>query len=193
MLMAMPYFRKCGQDVFVSCFEGRGLAAMQNNLQMVRARNLCLAALYLPLCLVLGYYRIFDLDLFDAVPDELRILPQIGLFTFYFLLRTLMYALFQPRRDSREGYRLARGLARNAFLPMTAAALTAAGLLSLFRPDAALARQVILGAILLIYIIYLFRLYQILRTSYSRFSTFLYLCGLEFLPTGLTVALIEWF
>ena len=192
VVIFLPHFAKCGPDILTILLEGRGLASMENNLKMVRSRNICIAALYMPFCLAVGWYGLVDLDVFQAVPEDLLFLPRFGIITAYFLVKIILYLAFRPKKSAGNGYALGRAMARTIFIPMTCAILIATGVLALVRPGLHACRITLLSVIVLFYLVLLWRYYHILRTSASHFTTFLYLCGLEICPTALTVALIEW-
>ena len=128
------------------------------------------------------------LDLWSRVPEGWFTLAVLGLLVTYFLLRTLIYLLLETRAAHLATFQVARKAERNFFISLTFILLAGVGILYAFQAAERTIRLFILVATGLVYLVFLFRKGQILGSVCAPLTTFLYLCALEFLPTGLLIA-----
>jgi hypothetical protein len=169
-----------------SILRARGSAALENSVKVSRDRNLVAVVLVIPAILLIYRFRLFDISYFDALSPNFRLLAVAGVFLGYLLLRFLLYRWFMPRRRY-DDYQMAYRAGFTFFILLMLLALTTVGVLTaLDLPDVTVRTflYVEAGAA---YLLYFLRRGQILSMSCNPLTTFLYLCGLELLPTALLV------
>lgn len=161
---------------------------IEASLQLARTRDSVFLLCIVPFCLVASRYRLFDPVVFGRVPEAWRTLAIIGILLFYHLVRTLIYFALSTRVTSQATFTTARRAERNYFILATFFLLLATGVLYAFRVPGERIQGVLYGVLALVYALFLWRKAQILHSSCAPLSTFLYLCALEILPTGMLVA-----
>ena len=164
----------------------RGSAALENSVKVSRDRNLVAAVFLIPAILLIYRYRLYDpAFLQDRGPDE-RLLLVAGVFMGFLLLRFLLSRWLRPRRrydDFQTAYRAGYTF----FILLMLLALLTVGVLYLVGAEDLTIKTFLLVETAVVYLLYLVRRGQILSLSCNPLTTFLYLCGLELLPTGLLV------
>ena len=161
---------------------------IEASLQLARTRDSIFLLSIIPFCLVASRYRLFDPALFSRVPEAWRTLAVIGALLAYHLVRSLIYFAASARAGSSSAFTTARRSERNYFILATFFLLAATGVLYAFRAREEAVRGVLYGILALMYALFLVRKAQILNSSCAPLSTFLYLCALEILPTGMLIA-----
>ena len=92
-----------------------------------------------------------------------------------------------PKNSEAPAYKAAKSSEANYFIFIVVLELVTTGLLTLFRADDSTVRLVLLHELGILYIFAVIRKAQILSTSCKPLSTFLYLCALEIIPTGMLI------
>ena len=157
----------------------KGCEETEYNMQTSRTRTWLSAVFMLPLCLLADRYL-------APQSDVLRVM---ALWMGFLLLRLLLYAMIRYRIQGGENFRYAYRCFFTYLILATTVSLLAAGGLYLAGAEDVIFRKVIFAILSAFYLLFLIRKWQFLRNSYRRFTTFLYLCALEFLPLGILVAL----
>ncbi|MBR0052602.1 MAG: hypothetical protein IJP73_01725 [Bacteroidales bacterium] len=179
-LTVLPYLRD-------TVLRARGSAALENSVKVSRDRNLVAAVFLLPAVLLIYRYRLYDPSFLQGVGPDIRLLVIAGVFFGYLLLRYLLSRWARPRRRY-DDYQMAYRAGYTFFILLMMLALATVGILYLAGVDDLIINRFLLIESGVIYLIYLLRRGQILSVSCNPLTTFLYLCGLELLPTGLLVA-----
>ena len=172
--------------IFDSLFRARGVGYLEHSVRSNHDRNLLASLLLIPLLLMTFRFRLWDAAFLQGLSPDGRLAALAGVLSAYLLLRVLMYALLKPRRRS-DYYQLARRTSYTFFILLLILLLISLGILYLFSCSDALIRVVLLLEISLFYAAFLWRRTQILSLSCNHLRTFLYLCGLEILPTSALV------
>ena len=149
------------------------------NMQTSRTRTWVSSVFMLPLALIADRY----------LAPESHILITIALLTGYLLLRLLVYGLIRYRLLGGEHFRYAYTCFFTYSLLSTAVCLIAVGVLNVAGATDDTVRTVVISVLSAFYFFFLIRKWQFLQNSYRPFTTFLYLCALEFLPLGILAAL----
>ena len=170
-----------------SVLRARGSTALENSVRVSRERNVIALILLIPACLLLYRYRIYDPGFVQGIDTDIRMLIVAGAFFAYLLLRFLLYLWLRPRRRY-DNYQMSYRAGYTFFILLLLLVLPTVGLLYLFHASDLSFRTLILVETGTIYLLYLLRRGQILSASCNPLTTFLYLCALELLPTGLLVA-----
>ena len=179
-LTVLPYLRD-------TVLRARGSAALENSVKVSRDRNLVAAVFLLPAVLLIFRYRLYDPSFLQGLGPDVRLLVIAGVFFGYLLLRFLLSLWARPRRRY-DDYQMAYRAGYTFFILLMMLALATVGILYLIGVDDLIISRFLLIEAGVVYLIYLLRRGQILSLSCNPLTTFLYLCGLELLPTALLVA-----
>ena len=167
-------------------FRARGSAALENSVRVSRDRNLVAAVFLIPAILLIYRYRLIEISYFDTLSPDMRLLAVAGVFVGYLLLRFLLYRWMRPRRRY-DDYQMAYRAGYTFFILLMMLALATVGVCYVLHlPDLTI-KTLLLAEAGVMYLLYLLRRAQILSMSCNSLTTFLYLCGLELLPTALMV------
>lgn len=178
-LTVLPYLRD-------TVLRARGSAALENSVKVSRDRNLVAAVFLLPAVLLIYRYRLYDPSFLQGVGPDFRLLVIACVFFGYLLLRYLLSRWARPRRHY-DNYQMAYRAGYTFFILLMMLALATVGILYIAGVDDLIINRFLLIESGVIYLIYLLRRGQILSLSCNPLTTFLYLCGLELLPTALLV------
>ena len=165
----------------------RGSSDLEGSVRVSRDRNLIAMIFIIPFILLLYFYRIYDPSFLSGMGDNMRLLLIGAIFIAYLLLRRLLVVIFAPRRVN-DNYAMAEKAAYTFFILAGMLVLPTFGSLYLLGVNDLTIKTVALAEISFVYLVFLLRKSQILSTFCSPLTVFLYLCALEFLPTGLYVA-----
>lgn len=166
-------------SVFLSIFRWKEGLNLETSVQRSRTRFWVSLAFILPLCLVVNAY---------LLPSG-NILTCLVYFTGYFLARSIIYLIFKYKSYNEEYLTYSHRCVYNYLIILSILTLITGSVLHFtgYPPEAS--RRLILSEILFIYVLCFVRRFHFLRCKYHEFPTFLYLCALEFLPSGLLVYL----
>ena len=168
----------------------RGNVSLEHNLPVARSRNATTAIYLLVLVLVGDRYFTPGSDAATGLSaaDFLRTRVWIAAIAGWLLLRYLLFAFISRWRLHRfdSDSRLAvHRIFYNHLILLAIAVLATLPVLIAFRCPESGFRLAIQLEILMFWLLSLLREWQILRNYCGGFSTFLYLCGLEFIPAVL--------
>jgi len=160
---------------------------LENSLQLSRSRNLVAALLFIPFSLLvyeLGLYR----------PQFLQQLPPIwqfpafaGIFLAYLLLRGYLNWQLEMQDFGLQVFTAANRSFYNYMILFFFLLFAVGGLLQFFLGDLPAKNRILTFLAAAYYLFFLRRRGQILASVCNPFTTILYLCGLEILPTGILV------
>ena len=171
-----------------SLFRARGSSTLENSVRFSRDRNQQAHIFILLFVLVMYRYRLYTPGFLDPLNPDLRLLGIFGIVVGCIALRQLVFLVFRPRRHY-DIYLLAYRIAYNYFIFLGLVVIAELAFLALLRASDQTVWWFILMVSALIYLLFLFRKAQILSLFCNPLRTFLYLCGLELVPTGVFVAL----
>ena len=164
----------------------RGNLEIEHSLSTARSRNVCARICVLPLLLMASRYELYSPGFLPPVEEAWeRLFTLAGVLLTFLIARSavhaLVFRLVPPRLDSEAGKAVKKGL-YNYFLHFVLVSAVSVGILYVFHADDTLTRTVLYAEMVVSLGIAWFRESQILSTACSGLPTFLYLCGLEFLP-----------
>ena len=161
---------------------------LESSVHLARARNICAVLCCIPFCMTANRYAFYAPDYLKSVPSwaDMPLTVAVGLG--YFLLRLFLAWQLEPRSRNREAYKVSNRAYFSMFVIQAIAILLTGMLLSMFGMDAVIIRKLYWIELAFFYGVFLIRKCQILSTFCNPFTTFLYLCALELLPTGLLAA-----
>ncbi len=151
-------------------------------------RNMIALAMVIPFCLTVERFRLYDLPFMEGMGENLRIATVFGIFAAYFLIRFLAYLMVHTRKGRKKTYDIAYRSSFTFFIVLTLSLVTTGGILSFIGIDNGIIRSAMLWISAVIYTFFLLRKTQIFISSFSIFTSFLYLCALEIIPTGILIA-----
>ena len=161
---------------------------LESSVHLARARNICAVLCGIPFCMSANRYAFYDPEYLSAVPSWATMPITVAVGLGYFLLRFFLAWQLEPRSRNREAYRVSNRAYYSMFVLQAMAILLTGMLLSMFGMDAVIIRRLYWVELAFFYGVFLIRKCQILSTFCNPFTTFLYLCALELLPTGLLAA-----
>lgn len=170
-----------------SVFRARGSVALENNVRVARERNQQVFVLMIPAILFIYRYRLYDARFLQSLEGNWRLAAVAGVFLAYLLLRFLIYLILKPKRRS-DHYRMAHRAGFTFFILLLLPAIAGVIILYFFRANDFIIKSFLYILAALTYLVFLVRKSQILSLSCNPLLTFLYLCGLEILPTGALIA-----
>ena len=165
----------------------KGNLRLEASMQRIRDRNAIALCMIPPFCLISDRYSIITVRHLDFCPDGLRVLSVIGVFVLYLLVRWMLYRICSPGKDEASTYKVAKSCEGNYFIMIVAVLLLSVGVLAVLNVKDHIVREILLYELGLLYLLALVGKAQILSSSCSPFTTFLYLCALEIIPTGLLI------
>ena len=169
-------------------FRAKGSANLEESIPLTRDRNSVAKMCILPFALIISHFRLWDPELIAPLDDFWHLLAVLGAFIIYILIRAFMQWRCTPRRSPADRYGIACRSFRNYFIICTSILLFGAGIFSMTDLPLLTIQRIFLLFLAVSYFFYLIRKTQILSTFCNPFTAFLYLCALEFLPTGALVA-----
>ena len=157
----------------------KGCEEAEYNMQTSRTRTWAASVFMLPLALLADRY----------LAPQSNLPVTMALIAGFLLLRLLIYGMIRYRILGGESFRYAYTCYFTYSLVATAVSLVAVGVMQIAGADDDMVRTVIISVLSAFYFLFLIRKWHFLQNSYRPFTTFLYLCALEFLPLGILAAL----
>lgn len=161
---------------------------IDGSIQLMRDRNIVAAILIIPFCLIADRFGAFAPDFFEELPHWVGCLPLVGAFLAYILLRRILVVILRPKRSHEDAYMSMHRSSFNWFIILCIITFTTVAALSLCGTAPTVIRKVFIIETAVIYFFFLISKLQISASFCNPLTTFLYLCTLEILPTGLLVA-----
>ena len=186
-LLELRNFLHVAPFLWDSVFRARGSVALENNVRVARERSQLTLILIIPAILFIYRYRLYDARFLQGLTDDWRLVAVAGVFLGYLLLRTLMYLFLKPKRRA-DNFRVAHRAGYTFFILLMLPAIAGVTILYFFGANDFIIKTFLYILSGIAYLMFLIRKTQILSLSCNPLLTFLYLCGLEILPTGALVA-----
>ncbi len=185
IIRLMPLLLECVTRV-------RPNLSLEHSLHQARSRNTIAILALLPFCLMADRYTLYSPRFLEALNPGWRVPALIGVLVAWLLLRKLVellvFAARPPRLDAEERSALHRNLF-NCFVVLVALQFCSLCIARFLcsAPDSVI-RLILLVETAVMFGVSLGRSGQILRAKVGGFSTFLYLCALEWIPAAALVA-----
>lgn len=179
----MPALMRC-----VSKYQG--CISIEKNMQENRTRDVVLWACILPFALMIGRYASPEESLATVLPIQWRVPGIIVAIGAYEFLRTFFYTFFRYRGLNNDSARITKRNLRNFFIIASFIMFFTVCLFSVIPASDDIVRAILIAETVFIWMLCMVRQFQIFAPHHSRFGTFLYLCGLEFLPIVILVAIL---
>ena len=182
-LLLLPSFFHLAPYLADAVFRARGSEALEFSVRVTRERNMFAYVLLIPAVLIMSRYNLYTASFMDSLQGGWRLLACAGVLLGYLLLRLVVYLILRPRRG-KDFFRLAHRAIYTFFILFMLAALPSIGIMTLFDANDVIIRNVLYALLAIVYFLFLIRKAQILSLSCGGFTTFLYLCALEIIPTA---------
>ena len=158
------------------------------SLKLRRDRDIVAIAMIIPFCLLATNFRLIDMEFMSDFTTDARLGITAGILTGYLLLRQSVIAAMRFTKISSTTYYAATSTEHTYFIVLSILLLATGGFLSVIGVNLNAVRIAMFCLSGAIYAAFLFQKLQIFSSSCSFFMSFLYLCALEILPTGVLIA-----
>ena len=161
---------------------------LEASVQLRRARNLLAFSMFIPFCLAVWRFGLYQPDFMNGHTEAAGLGMTIGITLTAVLLRKALEFILRPKKSNSKTYKTACSASRTFFSILTLILLAMGGILTFIGTAEGSISSAMLWVSAVIYLIFILRKFQILISSASFFAAFLYLCALEFIPTGAIIA-----
>ena len=158
------------------------------SVQLKNDRNTLAVFATLLMALVADRYHFFSAGILDNVPEEWSSPVTLGIIIVWLLVRHLCFYFCSLKAPRPETFRTAHKSFFNYWILATLLLALTAGVISFTNIPDATGRSILLYELAVMYLIAILRKSQILLSYCGPLTTFLYLCALEFIPTGALIA-----
>ena len=165
----------------------KGNLDLEDSIQLSRSRNWIAAILFIPFCMLVYADGLFSPDIISGQPPLVRLAAVAGVMTIYLLLRTFLNWQLEMHNYGTSVFTAANRSFYNYCVILFFLLFLTGGFLAVISHNQRLVRAVLLWETGLTYAIYVIRRGQIFASYCNPFSTFLYLCSLELLPSAALV------
>ena len=165
----------------------KGNLDLENSIQLSRSRNWIAAILFVPFCMLVYSYGMYTPDFIGDLPPYFRLAAVTGVMLVYLLLRTFLNWQLEMHNYGTSVFTAANRSFYNYCIILFFLLFITGGILTAFSCAEVTIKTVLLFETGLTYLIYIYRRGQIFSSYCNPFSTFLYLCSLELLPTAALV------
>lgn len=186
LLLVLPTIIRLFPLLWGGIFRLKPASRIFENVHLSRDRNLLALLCIVPFCIAVAKLKLYRLEIMDSMSEGMASLLIIGVFFTWMLARLIFDTAIAPRNIS-DGWKLSESIPLNFFIITTICLLVPAfaeTILNLSENTLQTASYLIIG---LLYLLMLLRRLEILSRKYHLFKAFLYLCGLEGLPSGLLI------
>ena len=156
---------------------------IDSDIKTGRDRDFTALALILPFCLTASNTGILSFLFMNDMGPEAAFGVTVAIFAAYMLFRLFTSKVFLPQKSRRDN-RVTDNSDRTFFIILSISVLACHWIMGLMNADVTATRSTILWLSAIIYGLYIVRKFQIFQSSHSIFTSFLYLCALEIIPTG---------
>ena len=160
---------------------------LENSVRLSQDRNIFAAYLTVPFCLAVSEYRLYAPAFLDGMDEPAYTGCICAVFAGYLVLRAAPHIMIRKPKCGEKTFKSAGHVSFSFFCILVTVVLIEAGICSFTDVSADISRPLLLYTMLAVYLVSIFRKFQIFSNSCSFLSSFLYLCALEILPTGILV------
>ncbi|MBR1926644.1 MAG: hypothetical protein IJ840_02670 [Bacteroidales bacterium] len=186
-LLNLKSFLKIIPSLWDCVVRWKGNLDLENSIQLCRSRNWIAAILFLPMCMLVYAFGLYTPGFVVNLPPSLQLAAVAGVFLVYLALRTFLNWQLEMHNYGTSVFTAANRSFYNYCIILFFLLFLSGGVLSVVFRDGRLVRTIMLWETGLTYAVYIFRRGQIFASCRDPFSTFLYLCSLELLPTAALV------
>ena len=176
-------------QVFKCALRSKESTNLDSDVKSSLDRDITAAVFIIPFCLTISRYDIINFRFMEGMSQELCLGITAAVFVSYTLFRIFTSKLFQPRRH-RLSPRVKDRSERTFFIMISICTLACSWIMNIMNAEPETIRNTIIWISAAIYLLYLVRKFQIFSSYCSVFTSFLYLCALEIIPTGTLVVTV---
>lgn len=166
----------------------KGSVNLDKSIQLSRERNTAARILFLCGGLLASRFGLLRSGMIDSLPASWQTPAIFGVLIAYALLRRIIYLFMSQYVRKRDIFMAGHTASYNFGIWIAITMLIAAGAGSAFAIQDADMKNILTGICIFFYVFYLIRKMQIFNSCYHKFMSFLYLCGLELIPTAALIA-----
>ena len=165
----------------------KGNLDLEDSLQLSGSRNIVAVLLFVPSCMLAYSHSLYHPDYMDGLSPAFGLAATCGTFLAYLTLRTFLNWQLEMSSYRTKTFTAANRSFYNYAIILFILLFPTSGLLDAFAVEESHTRVIMLYMTAFSYLIHIFRRGQIFASACNPFTTFLYLCGLELLPTAALV------
>ncbi|MBO6045258.1 MAG: hypothetical protein J6P69_05350 [Bacteroidales bacterium] len=188
LLISLRIFIGIAPKLFDSLTRWKACVNIDASVQLKNDRNTLAVFATLPMALVADRYHFFSAGILDRIPEEWSSPVTLGIIVVWLLIRHLCFYFCSLRAPRPETFRTAHKSFFNYWILATLLLTLTAGVIAFTNIPEDAGRTILLYELAVMYLIALLRKSQILLSYCGPLTTFLYLCALEFIPTGALIA-----
>ncbi len=162
--------------------------SLERSLGSARLRNRIAFVSILPFCIIVDRFALYSPRCFQLLPQGFSVFLVMLVLLVYWTLRHFIFAAVRSSRIPAEISDTIHRAPYNYFIVLVVMMLLTVGVLATTNCTDGTARTILLVEAAVVYLFSLVRVGQFLKYNCNVFITFLYLCALELLPTGILVA-----
>ena len=186
-LLSVRSFFKILPSLWDCILRWKGNLDLEDSLQMSGSRNLIAVIIFVPLCLLAYSHGLYRPDFLDGLPPALGVVTLCGCMLAYLLLRSFLDWQLEMGSYRTKTFTAANRSFRNYMIIVFLILLPLGAACRALTDNEELIRSILLHATAITYLFHIYRRGQIFASACNPFTTFLYLCGLELLPTTVLV------
>ncbi len=165
----------------------KGNLDLEDSLQLSGSRNWMAIVLFVPACMVAYSNGLYRPDYLDSLEPSLGLAAVTGTALAYLLLRFFLNWQLEMGSYRTKTFTAANHSFYNYVIILFLILFPTGALLNAAFGDKELTRTVLMSITAATYVFHIFRRGQIFASVCNPFTTILYLCGLELLPTAALV------
>ncbi|MGN0201609.1 MAG: hypothetical protein ACI399_01725 [Candidatus Cryptobacteroides sp.] len=170
-----------------SVFRWKYATELEDSLQLSRSRNHIALILAVPCCMLAYSYSLYELDIFSDLSPSMKLLATCGILLMQVPIRAFLNWQFKVTGSGSKAFLTARGLFYNYTILLFLLLFTAGAASMALTRDPLFTKRLLLWLTGITYCLYVIRKGQIFLSACNPFVSFLYLCGLELLPSAILV------
>lgn len=185
-LAILPKIADIMPSVLGCCVRWKESWNLYRSLSLSRSRDLVAITMVMPYIILIGELNIYP-PAGEGLSWEVFLTTGIALAAYVFV-RLLCQLIFKGEKINREDYLCATRMQYTFFVVLCSVSFITWFAFELTKFDKSLLASILTWEMLIVYSLFLIRKTQFFTARCGFFKAFLYLCTLEFLPTGLLIA-----
>lgn len=186
VIICLPRLMELAKYLFGGLLRWKETANLFASVRLSRDRNILFNACLMPLALLSSRYGLYRLDLMEGMAPWQVSLVTLGALLLAFGFRWVLVNYFSPRTLSDQ-WKVSRTNIYNGTIVATVLGLLTAGIATVAGAPDSSVRSVLYHESTILFVVILYRNFEILSWKGQRFKAFLYLCALELIPVILLV------
>lgn len=186
-LLSVRSFFKILPSLWDCILRWKGNLDLEDSLQLSGSRNLITVILFVPICMTAYSHGLYHPDFMNDLRPELGFAALCGCMLAYMILRSFLNWQLEMDSYKTKAFSAANHSFHSYLIILFLIILPLGAMFRVLTGDEELTRAILLHVTALTYVFHIYRRGQIFASVCNPFTTFLYLCGLELLPTTVLV------